>query len=92
MTNLESFGSIKHYRSLILAVKDNKELWRKVANILNNLRRDTRPWPMVHRPTQLKVAEEYVVKALKDTRLPRDIKIYLIVGIMSEFGFKFEGF
>ena len=79
MINLESFGSIKHYRPLITRVKDNKHLWKKVAHILNKLRRDLRPWQVVHRETQLKEGEKYVIQALRDTRLPRDVKIYMIM-------------
>ena len=90
MNNLESFGAIRHYRNLILTVKDNPYLWHKVAHILNKLRRDLRPWPMVDRENQLREGEKYVTQALKDSKLPRDVKIFMILGIMSEFGFKFE--
>lgn len=90
MNNLESFGSIKHYRSLILAVKDNPYLWHKVARILCKLRRDLHPWQVVDRETQLREGEKYATQALKDIKLPRDVKIFMILGMMSEFGFKFE--
>jgi hypothetical protein len=90
MTNLESFGSIRHYKLLILRVKDDKILWRKVSNILNNLRRDLRPWQVVDRTNQLREGEKYAIQALRDTKLPRDVKIYMITGMMSEFGFTFE--
>jgi hypothetical protein len=90
MNNLESFGSIRHYRYLILRVKDNPYLWRKVAHILNKLRRDLHPWQVVDRVTQLREGEKYFNQALRDTKLPRDVKIFMIMGVMSEFGFKFE--
>lgn len=90
MNHLESFGSIRHYRNLILTVKDNPYLWHKVARILNKLRRDLHPWQVVDRATQLHEGEKYAKQALKDTKLPRDVKIFLMLGIMSEFGFKFE--
>jgi len=90
MTNLESFGSVRHYKRLIDRVKDNPYLWRKVANLLTNLRRDLHPWQVVDRATQLREGEKYAIQALRDTRLPREVKIYLIMGMMSEFNFKFE--
>jgi hypothetical protein len=90
MNHLESFGSIRHYRNLILTVKDNPYLWHKVARILNKLRRDLHPWNFVDRENQLREGEKYAKQALKDTKLPRDVKIFLMLGIMSEFGFKFE--
>ena len=90
MNHLESFGSIRHYRNLILSVKDNPYLWRKVARILNKLRRDLHPWQVVDRETQLREGEKYATQALKDSKLPRDVKIFLILGMMSEFGFTFD--
>ena len=90
MNNLESFGSSRHYQYLILRVKDNPYLWHKVARILNKLRRDLHPWQVVDRATQLREGEKYATQALKDSRLPRDVKIYMIMGLMSEFGFKFD--
>jgi hypothetical protein len=90
MKNLESFGSIRHYRYLINRVKDDKHLWQKVAHILNKLRRDLRPWQVVHRETQLKEGEKYFIQALKDSRLPKDVKFYLRWGVMLEFGFKLD--
>jgi len=90
MNNLESFGSIRHYRYLILRVKDNPYLWRKVAHILNKLRRDLHPWQVVDRATQLREGEKYATQALRDSKLPREVKIFMIMGMMSEFGFQFE--
>jgi hypothetical protein len=87
--NLESFGSMKHYRALILSVKDNSYLWHKVARILCKLRRDLHPWTFVDRETQLREGQKYFTQALKDSKLPRDVKIFLMLGVMSEFGFKF---
>ena len=88
--NLESFGSIKHYRALILAVKDNPYLWHKVARIINKLRRDLHPWQVVDRTNQLREGEKYATQAMKDSKLPSEVKIFMIMGMMSEFGFKFE--
>ena len=90
MNNIESFGSINHYRELILRIKDNKFLWRKVARILNKLRLDLRPWVVVDRATQLEVAKKYVIQALNDSVLPEDVKIFMKRGMESEFGFTFE--
>jgi len=90
MNNLESFGSIRHYRYLILRVKDNKYLWHKVARIINKLRRDLHPWQVVDRTNQLREGEKYATQAMKDSKLPRDVKIFMIMGVMSEFGFQFE--
>jgi hypothetical protein len=90
MNNLESFGSIKHYKYLINRVKDNPYLWHKVARILNKLRRDLHPWNFVDRENQLREGKKYFTQSLKDSKLPRDVKIFLIIGVMSEFGFTFD--
>jgi len=90
MKNLQSFGSMKHYRDLIILIEHNKYLWRKISNILNNTRRDLHPWPVVHRATQVAEANKYAVQALKDTKLPEEAKILLRRGMETEFGFTFE--
>ena len=90
MKNIQSFGSIKHYRDLIILVEHNKYLWRKISNILNNTRRDLRPWAVVHRPTQVAEANKYAVQALKDTRMLDEAKILLKRGMETEFGFTFD--
>ena len=104
MKNLESFGSIRHYKRLIDRVKDDRILWRKVANILNNVRyllhisidnesqfrSGIGDVAINYQEIRLRNGEEYAIQALRDTKLPREVKIYMIMGMMSEFGFTFE--
>jgi len=84
----ESFGSDKYYHNVIVLVTSSNNLWRKVANLLSNLRRDMREWPHIDRENQAKEAKKYVVKALKDTKLPSEVSSALKEGIHSEFGFE----
>lgn len=88
MKNLESFGSLDHYKEVITLVKDNKWQWRKVANLLNNIRRDLRPWDVVDRDTQKESVRQYIRKALKDTKLPAGVMAALKLGINREFGYR----
>ncbi len=88
--NLTSFGSLLIYYNLITMVSNNKYLWRKVANLLNNLRRDLRYWDFVDRDIQKKEAFKYIIKALKDTIMPNEVKEALKKGISIEFGYTFE--
>ncbi|MHC4048255.1 hypothetical protein, partial [Bradyrhizobium sp. 23AC] len=66
-----------------------KNLWRKCANLLNNVRRDLRPWSFVDPTNQKREAEKYARHALKDTHLPDDVKTALKSGMSVEFGFTF---
>lgn len=85
--HLESFGSAKYYQSLIASVYNNNNLWRKVANILGNIRRDLRDWPHIDKTNQRREAEKYAKKSLTDTKLPDNVKQYLKDGINAEFNF-----
>ena len=88
--NLSSFGNPKYYHNLIFLVKDNPYLWHKVAHILCKLRSDLRPWIFVDRENQLREGKKYFLQSLKDSKLPRNVKIFLIIGVMGEFGFTFD--
>lgn len=89
MKHLESFGSVTYYRKLIILTNRNDEFWRKVAHILNKTRRDLRSWDVVDKETQKKEAEKYVQQAIRDTKLPDQIKDALKEGMTMEFGFNF---
>jgi hypothetical protein len=88
-TNPFSFGSIEHYIKVIPLVQYDKHLWRKVANIVNNVRRQMHPWPFVDKSLQFKEAKKYVEMALNDTKLPDNIKEALRDGLTNEFNFEF---
>ncbi len=88
MKNLSSFGSLENYKEVISLVEHDKTLWRKVANLLNNTRRDLRPWPMVDRENQVKSVNQYIRKAFKDTKLPAGVVAALKLGINREFKFR----
>ena len=83
---LQSFGSNKHYGDLIRLIQHDKVLWKKVANLLNNIRRDLRPWAFVDRTNQIREARKYILRALKDTKLPDEVKCLVQRGIYTEFG------
>lgn len=90
MKHLESFGSVNHYSKLIRLVENwngRPNVWRKVANMLNTIRRDLREWPHVDKSNQRREVISYINKALIDTKFPDAVKIALVEGINSEFNF-----
>jgi len=88
MKNLSSFGSLDNYNEVISLVKDDSVLWRKVANLLNNTRRDLRDWPMVDKTNQRESVKKYIRKAFTDTKLPAGVVAALKLGINREFKFR----
>ena len=88
--HLESFGSFELYLDCIMLVEHDKYLWRKCANILNNLRRDLRVWPHIAMENQVASAKSYLKKALVDTKMAEPVRVALKQGITNEFGFQFE--
>jgi len=90
MRHLESFGKLDLYLETISLVKYNRHLWRKVANILNNLRHDLRVLEWTPKENQVKCAKEYLSKSLVDTKMPDEVRTALKTGINREFGFTFE--
>jgi hypothetical protein len=90
MKNLQSFGPYKHYQLVINNVSTNKWYWKKVANLINTIRQNLRPWEFVDRENQRKATYEYIVNALRDTKLPPHVVEPLKTAITSEFGFTFK--
>ena len=90
MTNLASFGPIELYRSLIMLVNRNNDHWRKVPSLINQVRRQMHPWQHIDKEGQFASAREYVIQALKDTKLPDNVKAAVKEGLALEFGFNFE--
>jgi hypothetical protein len=90
MRHLESFGKLDLYLETISLVKHDRNLWRKVANILNNLRNQLRVWPHIAMENQVASAKQYLGKALVDTKMSEPVREALKIGINREFGFQFE--
>lgn len=88
--NLESFGPIRLYGQLITLVMNDKNSWRKVANILNYTRRIVTPRGFVDPENARRSAIEYATQAIKDCHMPDNVKAALKVGMNREFGFTLD--
>jgi hypothetical protein len=85
----ECFGVLAFYRDLIYLVNKDKHSHRKVARLLNRIRRQMKPYGHIARQTQFETAQNDTRQALKDTRLTNQVKQALMRGMQYEFRFKF---
>jgi hypothetical protein len=88
MKNVESFGPIKFYGNLIALTLSDRNSWRKVSNLLNYTRVIMTPREVIDPIAQRNSAFEYANQAIKDCKMPENIKSALKVGIKREFGFE----
>ena len=88
MKHIESFGPIKFYGNLIALTLSDKNSWRKVSNILNYTRVIMTPRLTVDPTAQRVSAYEYTSQAIKDCKMPENVKDALKVGMKREFGFE----
>jgi hypothetical protein len=89
MTNPNSLGAEERYKLVLTLINNSKANYRKVARLLNRLRRQLRPYRHICRETQLAQAELDAKQALKDTRLPDELKVALKQTMTEEFHFNF---
>lgn len=87
MKHIESFGPIKYYGNLIPLVLNDKNSWRKISNILSTVRRIMTRRLVVDPAAQRVSAFNYVNQALKDCKMPDNVKAAFKNGLKSEFGF-----
>ncbi len=89
MKHLESFGPAVLYAEAIRLTENSPKLWRKAANLVNNIRNQMRPHGFVDREYQFKDAQKMARQAFNDTKIPDDLKAALKNGLSLEFGFTF---
>lgn len=90
MIHLQSFGAAKYYGEAINIAHQNKHWWRKVANLLNAVRRHLHMRGVgVTEELQMRAAEDYIFQAFRDTKIPDNLKAAVRSGLMLEFGLRF---
>lgn len=91
MRDIQSLGPIKFYGSLVPLL--DKHSWRKTANILNYTRRMlnyTKRFQVLYPEKALASAAEYSEQAIKDCKMPDQVKSALKTGMAREFSFTFN--
>lgn len=89
IVNISSIGPIEIYKEVIFRIIRNKNHWRKVANMMNQIHRQMKPWPHIDRDGQHASAQQTLIQSLKDTKLPLEIKEEIKKASAIEFQFKF---
>ena len=87
MKHIESFGPLKYYGRLIPLVLNDKNSWRKISNILSTVRRIMVRRLVVDPTAQRVSAFNYVSQAIKDCKMPDNVKAAFKDGLNREFGF-----